>query len=281
METVEVTAPEEITKPDGAVVETGSEGSAPSIPKAGTSEDTSDWTEKAQKRYHELTRERYEALRERDIERYEREQLQQRLEQFEKAKTEPVAPEQFPTLEQFGFDEGKYAAAVAQHYSKLATEQGTKAAQEALRAERERQEAETAHKTWSQRQADFKKSKPDYDAVALKDPREGGPTITPSMAQIIRASDVGPQVAYYLGENVDKANAIAQLHPIDQAREIGRIEAKLELAKAPPKPAVSQAPPPVQKVDVSDAPVDSDPSVMTDKQFAKWREKQIAARRNQ
>ena len=84
------------TKPE----ETAGEGSAPSVPKADTSEDTSSWTEKAQKRYDELTRKAYEAQGERDRERYQREALQAQLAELQKAKTEQVAPDNFPTLEQ-------------------------------------------------------------------------------------------------------------------------------------------------------------------------------------
>jgi hypothetical protein len=262
-----------------------SDGSAPSVPEADTSAPKVPAKEDpVQKRIDQLTREKYDALRDRDRRDYEVERLRAELEEARSAKQPEVAPQnEFPTLEQFGFDEGKYAAAVAAHYSKLATEQGTKAAQEALRAERERQSAETAQKTWTQREQDFKKSKPDYEAVALKHPRDGGPTITPSMAQIIKGSDVGPQVAYYLGENVDKANAIASLHPIDQAREIGRIEARLELAKAPPKPAVSQAPPPPSRIEADEAPstvrVDSPESdALSDKEWTRRRNAQEAAR---
>jgi hypothetical protein len=270
---------------DANPVEATSDGSAPSVPEADTSAPKVPVKEDpVQKRIDQLTREKYDALRDRDRGSYELERLKTEIEQLRAAKQPEVATQnEFPTLEQFGFDEGKYAAAVASHYSKLATEQGTKAAQEALRAERERQDAENAQKTWSQRETDFKKSKPDYEAVALKHPQDGGPTITPSMAQIIKGSDVGPQVAYYLGENVDKANAIARLHPIDQAREIGRIEARLEAVKAA-APAVSKAPPPPSRIDADAAPatvkVDSpDSDNLSDAEWTRRRNAQELARR--
>jgi hypothetical protein len=281
----EVTAPVEAPKPDGEAEETGSEGSAPSIPKAGTSEETSDWTEKAQKRYHELTRDRYEALRERDIERYEKEHLKARLETLEKAKTSEVAPQEtFPTLESVGYDEGKFYAAVAA-FTKGSTEAAKvaarEAAQEIIQAERDAQSKEQTNRTWKAKEAEFLKSKPDYAQKVYRDPRDGGPIVTQTMGEVMLASELGPAIAYYLAENAESAAKIANLPPLEQAREIGRIEAKLELAKAPPKPAVSQAPPPVNKVDTADAVAEKTPDVMTDNEFAKWRKKQIAARRNQ
>lgn len=278
----ENTAPVETAEADAKTVETPSDGSAPSVPEADTSAPKVK-EDPVQKRIDQLTREKYDALRERDRRDYEIERLRAEVEKFQTAKQPEVAPQNdFPTLEQFGYDEPKYQAAVAAHYSKLATEQGQKAAQEALRAERERLDSETAQKTWIQKESEFRKSNPDYAEVALKHPRDGGPIITPSMAQIIRESEVGPQVAYYLGENVEKSAAIAQLPPIAQAREIGRIEARLEAAKAA-KPAVSQAPRPPSKIETDAAPavvrVDTaDSDNLSDQEWTRRRNAQEAAR---
>lgn len=232
-------------KPEDAKVE----GSEPSAPKAGTSEDTSSWTEKAQKRYDELTRKAYEAQGERDRERYQREALQSQLDELKKAKTEPVAPEQFPTLEQFGYDEGKFHAAVSA-YNKATTDAGREAAREAareeIRAERDAESRNQAAKSWATKEAEFIKSKPDYvDKVQ----RAAGLPISAEIQRELLGSELGPQVAYYLVDNRDKALAIKAMPLAAQLREIGRIEAKLEPAKVPPKPLVSQAPPPVSKVD--------------------------------
>lgn len=70
--------------------------------------------------------------------------------------------------------------------------------------------------------------------------------ITDVMAQTIQASDVGPDVAYYLGSNPKEADRIARLSPFLQAKEIGRIEAKL--AENPPVKRSTSAPPPIKPV---------------------------------
>lgn len=70
--------------------------------------------------------------------------------------------------------------------------------------------------------------------------------ITTVMADTIRASDVGPEVAYYLGTNVKETERIARLPPILQAKEIGRIEAKL--ADNPPVRRSTSAPAPITPV---------------------------------
>lgn len=71
--------------------------------------------------------------------------------------------------------------------------------------------------------------------------------ITDVMAQAIQSSDIGPDVAYFLGQNPKDAERISRLVPLLQAKEIGRIEAKL--AAEPPKPTkTSSAPAPIAPV---------------------------------
>ena len=79
--------------------------------------------------------------------------------------------------------------------------------------------------------------------------------ITDVMAQTIQASEVGPDVAYYLGSNPKEADRIARLSPFLQAKEIGRIEAKI--AENPPVKRSTNAPPPIKPVTAksSGAPV--------------------------
>jgi len=82
----------------------------------------------------------------------------------------------------------------------------------------------------------------DYDQVA----RNPNVPITEVMAEAIYASDVGPEVAYYLGSNVKEAARISRLSPFLQAKEIGKIEAKL--ASDPPVKKTSNAPAPISPV---------------------------------
>ena len=70
--------------------------------------------------------------------------------------------------------------------------------------------------------------------------------ITTVMAQTIQSSDIGPEVAYYLGANPKEADRISRLAPILQAKEIGRIEAKL--ATDPPVKRTTSAPAPISPV---------------------------------
>lgn len=70
--------------------------------------------------------------------------------------------------------------------------------------------------------------------------------VTDVMAQTIQASDIGPDVIYYLGSNPKEAQRIAQMQPYMQAKEIGKIEAKL--SDSPPARRTSTAPAPIAPV---------------------------------
>ena len=70
--------------------------------------------------------------------------------------------------------------------------------------------------------------------------------ITAVMAETIQASEAGPDVAYYLGSNPKEADRIARMSPLLQAKEIGKIEAKL--AESPPVKQSTKAPAPIQPV---------------------------------
>jgi len=70
--------------------------------------------------------------------------------------------------------------------------------------------------------------------------------ITNVMAETIQSSDIGPELAYYLGSNPKDAERIARMTPLGQAKEIGKIEAKL--AAEPPVKRTTSAPAPISPV---------------------------------
>lgn len=71
-------------------------------------------------------------------------------------------------------------------------------------------------------------------------------TITNEMAETIQSSDIGPELAYYLGSNPKDAERISRLSPLGQAKEIGKIEAKL--VSEPPVKRTTSAPEPISPV---------------------------------
>jgi hypothetical protein len=249
----ESTAPVEAPKVDTEVADTPSEGTAPSGTEAPASgDDTSSWTEKAQKRYDELTRERYEAAARADRAEYRLQEAERRIAEREAtAKTEQVAPvPDFPTLEQFGWDEAKYQAAISAHWKETAKAEA-RAVIEQEKAEQQRNERAN---TWAKREAEILKSKPEY---AEKVKNAAYLPISRELQQQLQGIELGPQIALHLVENPEKARAIMQMPIEAQLREVGRIEGALEAAKASTPPPVSKAPPPTSKLDASEeaAPV--------------------------
>jgi hypothetical protein len=97
--------------------------------------------------------------------------------------------------------------------------------------------------TYHDREEEARAKYDDFEQVAYN-PRL---TVTDAMAQAIQAADNGPDIAYHLGSNPKEAERIARLSPLLQAREIGKIEAKLDAAP----PAIKQttrAPQPINPV---------------------------------
>ena len=80
---------------------------------------------------------------------------------------------------------------------------------------------------WRAQMADAQQRYADFDAVALS--REV--PISKDMGELIKTSDVGADVAYFLGQNRPLAAQIASMSVVEAARAIGRIEAGLQRQK--------------------------------------------------
>lgn len=70
--------------------------------------------------------------------------------------------------------------------------------------------------------------------------------VTGEMAEVIKGSKIGPDLAYWLGSNPKEADRISKLSPLSQACEIGKIEAGL--MASPPQKKTSSAPAPITPV---------------------------------
>ena len=112
----------------------------------------------------------------------------------------------------------------------------------------------------------------DFVAVTAREPKDGGPMVSPIMAEAIMESDLGIDLLYYLGKNPKEAAKIAELSPVAQARAIFKLESKVGAQVAPPK---SQAPAPVKPVRGGSAAPTKSPSQMSMAEYAAYRQKQI------
>ena len=161
-----------------------------------------------------------------------------------------------PTLEQFD-DYDSYVEALAGYKAQESIQ-----AMQAQQSQAQRQ-AEEVHRSQSFRQkADtFSAEHPDFNQVVFDNPYL---PITGEMKQVIETSDKGPEVAYHLGQNPQLAAQIAQMHPIMQAAELGKIEAGLSFPKTK---TTTSAPAPIEPIGGGEAGM-RDTSKMSMEEYA-------------
>ena len=126
-----------------------------------------------------------------------------------------------------------------EQYAELLAER--KAEELLAKREQARQQAELLE-SFHEREEEARVKYDDFEQVAYNPKLP----ITDAMAQTIQASEVGPDIAYYLGSNPKEAERISRLSALMQAKEIGKIESKL--ADNPPVKKTSNAPAPIAPV---------------------------------
>jgi len=156
---------------------------------------------------------------------WDREQAQRLAEQQAR---QPVAPPPAPD----DFEN-------AQHYAEALAQ---RRAQELLAQREAVQQQQAILETYRDKEEEARDKYEDFEQVAYN------PSLPVSdvMAQAIQASDIGPEVIYYLGSNPKEASRISRLPPVMQAKEIGKIEARL--VNDPPTKRTSSAPAPLAPV---------------------------------
>jgi hypothetical protein len=140
------------------------------------------------------------------------------------------APAEIPPIEQFNSPD-EYAEVLAER----------KAEELLARREQARMQSEIIE-SYHDKEEDARNKYDDFEQVAYNPKLP----ITDAMAQTIQASEVGPDMAYYLGSNPKEAERISRLSPLQQAKELGKIEAKL--ADNPVVKKTSSAPAPIAPV---------------------------------
>jgi len=219
------------------------------------------------KRINELTKEKHDALRERD---YWREQAisAQRgssTDVPDVPQAQAAEPEGRPRLEDFNFDVGAHAEAVAEwKFRQLEVERDTHA------------QVNARLTTLREKESAFEAEHPNYRDVVYAP----NLPITQGMAEAMLGTDNAPAVAYHLATHLDEAAAIAALSPIQQAIAIGRIDARLSAPPAPAAPSAplpkktTNAPPPPKTVSGAGQPTVTvdDPNISSAQRIALWRQ---------
>lgn len=234
----------------------------------------------SQKRIDELTRNWRQEQREKaqllELLRQREQEAKPAVQPQAQAATKPQ-PNQYQTTEEFleALADWKAESKIQDWDRKRRTE-----AEENAKRESEQKRKQT----FAEREAKARAKYEDYDLVALGDETP----ITELMAKVIYASDLGPEIAYFIGKNPDKGQQIAQMtDPAQVALAIGRIEAQVEAAATPPpapevpaapKAAPTAAPPPPKTLSGS-APAQKNPEQMTTKEWMDWRNSQVRKKR--
>jgi len=161
--------------------------------------------------------------------------------------TVPLAPklDQFETYEQYEVAKDEYLLQTAEHR-----------AMQRLQADQQRQTAQTVEQTFQKRIDAAVKDDPSL-ADVMRDPTL---PISAHMIPVLKESENAPKLLRWLDQNREEARRIANLPPLQAAREMGIAEARLSFAPvAEPPRKVSAAPEPVKTVTpTSSATVDED-----------------------
>ena len=161
----------------------------------------------------------------REQRKWEREQaLRLAEQQARQPAAPPPAPDDFESAQQ-------YAEALAEQKARELLAQREAAAQQAAILDGYKDREEEARDRYD-----------DFEQVAYNP----NLPVTDFMAQAIQASDIGPEVIYWLGSNPKEAGRISKLPPVLQAKEIGKIE--VNLTTNPPVKKTSTAPAPLAPV---------------------------------
>lgn len=190
----------------------------------------------AKQRIDELTAARRSAERVAELERNRADRLAEAL---ASRQPQPQAqPQAAPKQDDFeNYDE--FLVAKAKHEVRHELRAELQEAQQRGRESQQQTRAREAANAFNTRAADARARYEDFDEVAFSDVN-----ITDTMTQVIVNAEKGPDIAYFLGSNPERAAQISSLSPLDQAREIGLIEASLDLPKKTtnaPKPAKTLA----------------------------------------
>jgi hypothetical protein len=148
----------------------------------------------------------------------------------------------------------------------------------------ERQETQHAQEqlvaTHTARIDQFRSEHSDFDAIVEKG--KNLPMTRPMQDSVLN-SDAGPALMYHLCQNPEECDRIAGMHPMQAIKEMGKLEARLEVAQSGPTSkaeSITRAPRPIKPVGggvtASSVPLDQ----MSYQDYKRAREKQIEGYRS-
>lgn len=172
-----------------------------------------------------------------------------------------------------------YLRAISKYEAEQVTKKELKAEREARQGEasRTRENAGEARiaKEWQERETAFMAATKGYQETVTAYIEDEVGQLSDVARRSILESEVGPNLLHYLAKNPDEAERIAELSPVRQVAELGKLETKL----SPAARKASSAPAPITPVGNSGSTSTKKLAEMTQDEFDKARRKQIAQRR--
>ena len=233
----------------------------------------------------------------------EKEAIEKRVADLEAARTKPAEQEAKPDLrpQRDQFDdpdayeealigwgeretERKFAARQGEEQAAAAKLEADKKAQEEADAKAEQDRLLTEENAalaldWQTKVAAAQEKYGDYDEIVMRSPADGGPQVTPIMAEALTRTENGPDVAYWLALNTDESLRIAKMaNPIIQFGEIMKLSGRLSAAAAPRR---AQLPPPIKPIaSARPEPVAPDPDDEDMNSYHARRTKELVGKRH-
>jgi hypothetical protein len=167
-------------------------------------------------------------------------------------------------------DYDKYVAALTDHRVRKARVEWE---MDTARKEQERNARQRSENLQTKLQEGYQKY-PDFEEVAFD---RSASHITPMIVDILADCEHPADLAYYLAKNRVEGISISRMTPIQAARAIAKLEAKLEgqppqtPTPPPQRKPTTGAPPPINPVGAGKSGIQRDPEKMTQKEYEQWR----------
>lgn len=240
----------------------GQDQDQPAEPDQGKDEDTSRSKARRERRKAELQRLREEA-EQASREKARAEARREKIKADAEKSSTPPKEDGFQDYNEYLMALGAYQAARAwDERQSREIDQQIGEYDQRLTEVQQQQDREVAEE-WAAQVTEARTRYADFDKI-VNDPSL---PIAQHVAQMVAGSDQGADVAYYLGTHRQEAARISQLPPLEAARALGAIEARLSLPK--PK-TTTETPDPIDPVKPK-ATASKDPSKMTMAEYRKWR----------
>lgn len=205
-----------------------------------------------------------------------------------KVETKTEEPKQLaePKLSDYE-DYDEYQKAVLTYNTQSAVDKVFKEREAKEKEAQLRQEMVKRQEAFSTQKEEARKIYDDFDEVIESYDKP----LNPYVSEALLDSPLGAEIAYYLAKNPDIADKVIAMSPTSMQREIGKIEAVIELRKgegkevtekkvevqksseSEPVAKVSKAPPPIKTVNSSKAEPNFNPETASFEEYRRWRAK--------